>query len=235
MQPSRGKDFRDKSWIPGPFTCVVKNAREMQGRNGSRFYSAELEDPENPRIMIEATADIDFTRLQGDLVEITGSGISREEYQGNAQLKMGRKAEAHVISSKAHRAPTGPPSRPDTRAAGGSSRQPPAASAERPYGPAIGNALDLATRCILDANLATPGTPEFVVELLGIASDIMRVNAYMAAGHLAPKAVDREKERPRTEPDRNPRDREPDDHLPGDPPDERPQGNLPIEDSDIPF
>lgn len=225
MEPSRG---RDKAWIPGRFEAVVKNAKEKRPkRGGPAFYSCELEDPHNNKLYIEATADVDFTRLEGNLVEVSGNGISREEYNGKPQLKMGRNAIVQTIGAGSGRGDSrdrNPPPR-----TGSSRDRAPARDAapprdtgaadqpERPYGPAIGNALDIAANAILTKDLAEPGTPEFAALLLDIASDVYRVNKHMAAGHFAPKASERDgrgsepsRERsPEPERNREPERREP--------------------------
>lgn len=241
MNPSRGGQ---KSWV-GPFQCVVRNGQERQSRSGGRsFFTAELEDPHNSQVFIRATADANFTRLEGALVEVFGPGISREEYNGQSELKIGRNATVQQIgnitaaqrtarapqrgyaparSADSQRGPARPTSapavpRPDTR------------PEDREYGPAVGNALQIASNAILHAGLAAPGTSAFAKHLWEIASDVLRVNKFMAAGKLAPKATPEEPADPRERQAQDARDAKeyPADYLPGDPPDS-PQQDEPSE------
>jgi hypothetical protein len=191
MEPSRG---RDKSWVGGPFTAIVKNAKERRPRSGGRaFYTCELEDPENSNNYLEATADIEFTRMEGSLVEVSGQGISREEYNGKPQVKMGRNAMVQVVSAggggssrSSEPRNTQPPAREQSAPASGGE--------DRPYGPAVGGAVETAATAIMAMDKPPqPGTPEFAKLLWEVASDVFRVNHLLQSSFkkLAAKASDR--------------------------------------------
>jgi hypothetical protein len=193
MEPSRG---RDKSWVGGPFTAIVKNAKERRPRSGGRaFYTCELEDPDNSNNYLEATADVDFTRMEGSLVEVSGQGISREEYNGKAQVKMGRNAMVQVVSGggggsnrSSESRNTHPPAREQSTSA------PASGGEERPYGPAVGGAVETAAVAIMAMDKPPqPGTPEFAKLLWEVASDVFRVNHLLQSSFkkLADKASDR--------------------------------------------
>lgn len=181
MEPSRSKE--DKSWIGGTFEAVVRRAEKIAPRGKTyHFFTAYLHDPHQDHLKIKCTSDIDFTRFEGELVEIGGTGISREEYKGIPEIKMGRNATAHVCGSA-------PRPEPEDRAAESSATtaaRPESKGERHPYGPAIGGAIQNAVNCILQSGMAMPGTPEFSTLLFQIASDILRVNEYMESGKLAP-------------------------------------------------
>lgn len=231
MSPSSG---REKAWVSGPFTAVVRNPEEKRTRNGS-FFTCELEDPDDPNAFLEATADIDFVSMKDRLIEISGGGVSREEYRGKPQVKCGRKTTARIIGGGQDEARrSAPPDRnaPAARTEGGAQRE-----SQRPYGPAIGAALHLAHEGIMIHKLAVPGSPEYPRLLWEIASDVLRVNQYMESGHLAKPAAERgappaRREQPPAR--RQPPPPEPHDHLPGDPPDERTHNDDP-EEKEVPF
>ncbi len=195
MEPSRG---RDKAWVQGSFQGVVKNAVERKGRErGTYFYICELEDPQDSNAFLEATSAVDFTQLEGQLVEVSGNGISREEYNRKPQVKLGKNAMVQVVGGASGRSDdrrddrrSDPPAR-DTRKTATEAKDE-GGHDERPYGPAVGNALEIAGRAIsAEAKHPTPGTPEWAKLLLEVATDVYRVNLYMTGGHLADKVADR--------------------------------------------
>lgn len=193
LPPSDGRD--NKTWVEGAFQGVVKNARERKGGNrGTVFYTCELEDPHDSNAFVEATGDTDFTRMEGQLVEVSGSGISREEYKGKPQVKMGRSAVVTVVGA----GPKDNLPRSDSRPADRSDRadrgkaEPAPKEDDRPYGPAVGNALEIASRAMLGVKDGPkPGSPEWSRLLFEVASDVYRLNLMLCKGRLADSVKDR--------------------------------------------
>ena len=198
MEPSSGKD--NKSWIGGPFEAVIKRPKkiEPQGRNYC-FFTCNMHDPTNDRMHIKATSDVDFVALDGEMVEVSGNGISREEWKkgtdyprkgdGVPEIKMGSNASVQVIGS-APKART--ESRSDNRAPARTTAKVADKAERTPYGPAVGGSIEQANTAILAMpDHPAPGTPEFAHLILEVASDFLRVNEYMENGGLAPTAKDR--------------------------------------------
>ena len=174
LPPSQGRD--NKTWVGGPFEGIVRNPAERKGQ-GYVFYTCVLHDPHQSHLKIEATSDIDFRGMDGQLIEVSGKGISREEYKGIAKVKLGKNASVRVVGRPSGAAPDSS----DTASA------PATGKAERhPYGPAVGGSIEIAANAILQAGLAVPGSPEFSTLLFQIGSDVLRVNEHMEAGNLAP-------------------------------------------------
>ena len=203
MEPSRSKD--EKAWIGGTFEAVVRRAKRIQPKGVNwHFFTCYLHDPQNDHIAIKATSDVDFVSMEGDLVEVSGNGISREQYlkgtdypskyEGDPEIKMGKNAQVQVIGSG--RAPSG--SKADsgrgretatTAATGGDGKK----GKRVPYGPAVGGSLEIASRAISAMkNPPQPGTSEWAKLLFEVGSDVLRLNEVMEKGLLADMAKVRE-------------------------------------------
>jgi len=188
MAPSRSKE--DKAWIGGSFEAVVRRGKQVKG-TGWSFFTCFLHDPQNDHIAIKATADVDFESMDGELVEVSGNGISREQYlkgtdyptkyEGDPEIKMGKSAQVQVIGSG--RAPSGAPAPGKAAAATGGDGK----KGRVPYGPAVGGSIETAERAIarLGPKAPEPGTPEWAKLLFEIASDVLRLNEAMENGKLA--------------------------------------------------
>ena len=200
MEPSRSKD--EKAWIGGTFEAVVRRAKRIQPKGASwHFFTCYLHDPQNDHIAIKATSDVDFVSMEGDLVEVSGNGISREQYlkgtdyptkhEGDPEIKMGKNAQVQVIGSGRAPSESEPARGRDAApaATGGDGKK-----AKRvPYGPAVGGSLEIASRAISEMdNPPQPGTSEWAKLLFEVGSDVLRLNEVMEKGLLADMAKVRE-------------------------------------------
>jgi len=194
MQPSQSRE--EKAWIGGSFEAVVRRAKKIspQGRNYS-FFTCYLHDPQNDHIAIKATADVDFESMEGELVEVSGNGISREQwlkgtdfpnkFEGDPEIKMGKSAQVQVIGSG--RAPSGAQGRTNQSEGGRDAAAGVGAKGKRvPYGPAVGGSIEIAERAIARIKDAPePGTPAWSKLLFEVGSDVLRLNEAMEKGKLA--------------------------------------------------
>jgi len=204
--PSQGTE---KSWVNGSFQAIVRNGEFKQARSGNWYGRCLLQDPQLGNITIAAIGEINFQQMDGCLVEIGGTGITREDFKGKPQIKMGKTAMCQIIGSGRMSNPPGgqapPPQQqqqpPQGYAPPAQGYQPPPQQQQAPpaasqaqrvaYGPAVGNAIEIAARAIVTAGLAVPGTPKFASLLFEVGSDVLRISEFMEGGKLAPLATER--------------------------------------------
>jgi len=233
-------DGQNKAWINGEFDALVSDIVPKTSRqNGRSFWTAIVSDPDNPNIRLETTFFVNPMRLQNCVCHFSGGGMSREEYQGQPKLGLGKNTLVQPVGQ-----PQNPPPRQQTnqqrstpaRQQAASNTRPPANSrppANQPagqggprpllgsmVGAAIGQAIGLlkeslprdAAGAIARGDLFGTG---FTHDLFTLASDIIRVNQRLEAGNLAKSPSQRNAD-PLTE------DQDP---GPGDPPEENPPQN----------
>jgi hypothetical protein len=85
----------ENSWVQGSFKAAVTQARPPRGSGPGK---ALLVDCDNGAITIEASFfDRDPSALEGKIVNFSGAGMKRGEYQGKPQVTIGQKSRVEVF------------------------------------------------------------------------------------------------------------------------------------------
>lgn len=99
----------DGGWIDLPFEAIVRNAKARKGKQPSK---ADLVDPQNPRVKVEAAYfGGSFLELEGSVVRFTGKGRKAKLFEGNVEVTLYEKATVTVIGDAPASARTSEPSR----------------------------------------------------------------------------------------------------------------------------
>lgn len=217
-------ELRVEDWINSGFTAVVADIKKSKSKKGADFWPCTLRDT-------TGSATVEMTVFQapafsvGDQIDVLGQGIKRGEYNGKAQVSIGKKTEIHIIGRSVHA---------EEQAHRATAGEPALNGALQPVnGQSVGMAMKEALAMV--GNLATKDdlkSPEFWAQIHTVSSDIIRVARLLEAGKLAPSV--RERNSPKVEtvdpwPDPKPRT--------ATPPTDRQMANLSDEfdDTDVPY
>ena len=176
-------DAENPSWVEG---CkgLAGPIVQKQSKQGKSFWALSILDAVNPGITIALTMFTAPKFAPGDLIEITGSGLRRTDYNGKAQLAL---SQSNVISLLQKGAVTAanlpqpvvgslpPPKWPATPS-----------ETRQIFGATVGSAVKLAVE-MASASGLDHKSPEFWKEVHGHASQIIRVQLFLEAGNLAPR------------------------------------------------
>lgn len=191
-------DLPDDSWINEGFFAVVdsieqKTTGPKSRTPGKKFWVCTLGSQTGPET---AEWSLFFAPKfgEGDLIEVTGSGIKRkvDAYNGGIKIQAGDKAIITVTGKSAHHEEQ--KERKDTGAPSVSG------APQHVQGQTVGMALKEAISIIKETFDPTMPMaerdkyfrgPEFSKDVHLLASDIIRVSALLEKGKLAPSARDR--------------------------------------------
>lgn len=85
----------DGGWIDLPFEAIVRNAKAGRGKQPSK---ADLIDPANPRVKVEACFfGGSFLDYEGSVVRFSGKGRKAKLYEGNVEISLYEKATVNVL------------------------------------------------------------------------------------------------------------------------------------------
>ena len=191
----------DPTWINEEFEAVVLNVETKTTKANKTYYTATLQDPHSTNITIDATSwSYGISSKQGKVCRFGGQGMKLDSYKGNLKLVIGDKTTINVVGA----APSGhtntPLTAPTPLQGQGNGQGQPATSTRPIHGATVGMAINQAIAIIL-GNLAPSEDPKaldryymspaFGKDLHTLASDIIRVAAYLEAGHLAESSARR--------------------------------------------
>jgi len=204
-------DKDNPTWINEDFEAIVTNVQAKTTKTNKAYFIATLQDPHASNITLDATFWMNgIPAKQGKVCRFSGQGMKLEEYKGNLKLTVGDKATINVVGA-APAAGAGKPAGQQQRPAAGQQQRPAATGAKKPInGATVGMAINQAIGIIkeYDNPISYFSTPEFGKDLHTLASDIIRVSAYLEAGNLAEPSTKRQPEpapepEPEPEPTRN--------------------------------
>ncbi len=179
LQPG---DAENATWINPGFIAVVRKITTKQTKAGKEFFPCVL-GSQTGSAELEVSY---FTRpkfSEGDLIEISGQGLRRTEYQGKPQAACGQKTETHILGKSAHA-----PEHEQRRAAG----QPPVSGqgsfpvAGQTVGMAMKESIALAGMAADGITRAKLADPLFWADVKIYASNIIRLSRSLEAGKLSP-------------------------------------------------
>jgi len=183
--PSGDKD--NPSWV-GEFTGVVNRLTPKTSKEGKKYWVCVIGD-------LTGSAEIEMSVFtapkfyEGDVIEVTGQGMRRTEYQGKAQVALSQKSQVLKVAASAHHEEQ-QHRRADSRSALNSA----AFTVPGPtVGMAINNAIDVLTKNLdtRDAIIERLCEPGFWMAVHETASDIIRLSRLLEAGKLAPSVKER--------------------------------------------
>lgn len=221
-------DKDNPTWINDDFEAVVSNVTEKKTKTNKVYYTATLTDPHSSNISMDAQFWMSgITRFNGKVCRFSGQGIKLEEYKGNVKVVLGDKAKINVVGS-APAAGAGK-STQQQKPTTGQGAKGPAAGKKPVNGATVGMAINQAIGIIKDTQPEAPLadyylTPAFGKELHTLASDIIRVSAYLEAGNLAEPSNKRNAPPPAPEPEPEP-----------EPEPTEPEAQAPADGEDVPF
>ena len=185
--PAGTKD--DTTWIDQGVTAVVRKIEKRAAKTGNRtIYKCTLGDPTG-HVAVEMALFAPPRFNEGDVIEITGKGIRRTEYNGTAQIDVGKKVEIHVLGQSVHHEEQATREAQSKLALDGEPFPVPGQT----VGNAINNAIELRTHTLTNAGemIAALEQPEFWHGVYTTASDIIRVARLLEKGRLAPAVKER--------------------------------------------
>jgi hypothetical protein len=204
-----------KTYVNDEFDAIVEVVEEKKSRtSGKAFWITQLVDPHNSRIALECAFFRNPGQYNGKVCHFAGGGMTREEYNGKQKLGLGRDTKVQIVG----KAPQSAPAQSNGNGAGTheSGRPqpqiPPAAQSASFTARAVVEALSI----IKSEGVVDYHSGEFAPILHTLASDILRVHNWLEDGKLAPATGS-----------------PPSQSTP--PPDDRPVGNRPPIDEDVPF
>ena len=96
-------DEQNATWINPGFIAVVREIKSTKTKStGKPMHICTLEDTTNPGIEISMTTFTPSAGFsQGDTIQVEGKGLRRSEYNGLAQVSIGRETEIHILKRAA--------------------------------------------------------------------------------------------------------------------------------------
>lgn len=200
--------------------AVVDEIKTMSSKKtGKNFWPVLLSDAENESAVIGCSFFSAPKFKQGDTIELAGSGMRRTEYQGKAQISVGKSTTVHVINAALAKAALQPTKRQDAPAA--QLQQQRAASPapagpsryDQPGSPVNGQTVGMAMKEALPLVVMAHGgvgdgaclkSVEFWRDVHTVASDIIRTSRSLEAGILAAPAKVRAGGAAEADPNHNP-------------------------------
>jgi hypothetical protein len=195
MQPG---DQDNPAWINPGFTATVDRIKERATKRGGTMWVCTLADPDSG-----ATAEMAvFTAPrfhEGDLIEVSGNGMKREEFNGHAKIGTGKGTVIHVLSAaQGARQPSR--AQPQPQRAAAPAEEPHTSQAMTGGRTIFGGTVGGSMRLAMDTMRFIYGpdelrdmikTPAFWGALYELTSDFIRVQLPLEAGHVRPAIKDR--------------------------------------------
>lgn len=202
LQPG---DDQNATWINPGFTGVVRTITKKTKKAGGFFWPCVIADTTG-----SATIEVSFFQApkfsEGDVIELSGSGLRRTEYNGKAQAAIGKQTEIHVVGASVHHAEQVERQEMLQPALNGTK--------QHIQGQTVGMAMKeaIALTAAADANPDKVDSPEFWKRVHKTASAIIRLSNALEHGNLTPaltgpsasgRADPPKAERPQPGPDRS--------------------------------
>lgn len=176
-------------WINGGFTGVVKEIKRTTVKKTGRPMNICTIGDTTGSAVISMTVFNAVPFNEGDVIEVSGQGLRRTEYNGLAQVSLSQKSEIHLLGKSVHHPEQVERKANSEPAIDGTLHPVPGQS----VGMALNNALTLLstgatpTEIERDVNL-----PEFWEKVYTVASDIIRVSRLLESGKLAEPVKNRQ-------------------------------------------
>lgn len=175
-------DEQNATWINPGFTAVVSDIKATQVKSTGRTMNiCTLQDQTgSAKISMTVFSAVKFSK--GDVIEVRGAGLRRTEYNGLAQVSMGKATEIHVLGKSVHH---------EEQAKRAETLEPAVNGTKQPVhgatvGMAMKEAITLALRPDQFNSVPLVTTPEFWKRVHEHASAIIRLSNALEHGNLTP-------------------------------------------------
>lgn len=201
----RPGDKQSPSYVNFSFEALVFVGQSKPTANGGKMFPVTLTDPDDPRVKLASLSfDGKFPQYHGKRVRFSGKGMTRTEYNGSAQLGLGKNTVLEILGNG--------PSQPPTQQRREENRPP----AQRNDAPATSTApkalnagfeakaIELALELMhTNATDTAPGSEDFTLQVYTLSSDLVRIYDRLILRQLAKGPAERAKKlngAPATEP-----------------------------------
>lgn len=176
-------ELTPETWINDGVQGVAASIENKKSKAGKPYWRVTLRD-ETGSAQLGLSMFFAPKFGEGDLIEITGKGIKRGEYNGNAEISIGKDSKINTVGKSVHA---------DEQQQRAATLQP-AVNGTRPHieGQTVGMAMKEAIALLTigmerDELDAVTADPKFFRRIWEVSSHLVRVSCYLKAGHMAPK------------------------------------------------
>lgn len=175
-------DDVNATWINPGFTAVVRDIKRTKTKKGGAMNICTLADTVgSATISMSVFAAIKFN--EGDVIEVSGQGLRRTEYNGLQQVSLSQKTEIHILGKSVHHEEQKERVANSEPAINGQLNPVP--------GQTVGMAMKEAIALCRSNRQEWPLDAQFWSEVHTAASDIIRVSRLLESGKLAPSPKER--------------------------------------------
>jgi len=173
----------EPTWINPGVSGVVRTMTERKTKTGKQLWNCVLADQTG-----SATVDVSFFSApffkEGDLIELSGQGLRRTEYNGKAQVSLSAKTEIHRLGTSVHHQ--------EQAQAAAEGKPSVSGEAQHVYGATAGMAVKAALEHVsAQAESPKANDPKYWEAVWEYASDVVRIARMIEAGKLAKPVKDR--------------------------------------------
>lgn len=185
-------DADNPAWVNAGVTGHVASVTERATQKGGKMWVCVLRDT-------TGSATIEFSMFTapkfnpGDLIDVTGKGLRRTDYNGKAQLSLGKSCEVHRLGRVVEPEPAPGPGPQVVHRDGVVEPEDCDPNGPAPLHPVMGQTVGMAIKeaiTLVDPNGFTGliNSPDYWRAVHAAASDIIRVSRLLERGQLAPSA-----------------------------------------------
>jgi len=172
----------EPTWINPGCSGVVRSMTERKTKTGKHLWNCVLADQTG-----SATVEVSFFSApsfkEGDLIELSGQGLRRTEYNGKAQMSLSAKTEIHRLGASVHHA--------EQAQAAAEGKPSVSGEAQHVYGATAGMAVKAALEWIAEQSEIPATDPKYWEAVWSYASDVVRIARMIEAGKLAKPVKER--------------------------------------------
>jgi hypothetical protein len=173
----------EPTWINPGCSGVVRSMTERKTKTGKQLWNCVLADQTG-----SATVEVSFfsqpSFKEGDLIELSGQGLRRTEYNGKAQVRLSAKTEIHRLGASVHHA--------EQVQAAAECKPSVSGEPQHVFGATAGMAVKAALEHVT-AQAETPkaSDPKYWEQVWEYASDVVRIARMIESGKLAKPVKER--------------------------------------------
>ena len=192
-------DSENAMWINPGFVAVVRLIKRTQTKAGKTMNICTLGSQTGAaEISMSVFSAIKFG--EGDVIEVSGQGLRRTEYNGLQQVTMGQKTEIHLIGKAVQHEPPANAPKPAAEWPRESSGTPATVNGQT-AGMAMKEALALAGMAAGGVTRDVLKDPLFWADVKIYAGNIIRISRALERGHLSPPSWPVKEQPAETEPE----------------------------------
>jgi len=175
-------DEQNAAWVNPGAIAVVREIKTIKTKAGKEFFPCILAD----QVGSETVSCSFFTRpkfQEGDVIELSGKGLRRKEYNGKAEIAVGKDTVINIVGKSVHHAEQTQAAATGAPAVNGTAQH----VAGQTVGMAIKEAITLASLTTkMGMSREILADPLFWHDVKQYASNIIRVSRSLENGKLTP-------------------------------------------------